>query len=105
MLVDLSNCIPEDSTVIIPNAAKEISKENPKSALVLTDVTNAKYNKDVAEAIKNFVKQNTPFIKASAVVGAEGARLVLLKTVILITHREIKTFDDRPSAMDWLATH
>jgi|WetSurMetagenome_2_1015567.scaffolds.fasta_scaffold372944_1 hypothetical protein len=104
IIIDLSNCTPESAMLIIPEAAVVISGQPLKSALVLTDVTNAHYTKEVAGEIKNFVQENTPYIKASAVVGADGIRSILLNTVILISRREIKTFNDRSSAMSWLTT-
>lgn len=104
ILIDLSFSKPEESLQIIPKARSVIGKCSPKSALVLTDVTEAVYNQDVATAIKSFVQINTPFIKASAVVGAEGVRLILLNTVIFLTRRELKTFKTRQEAQDWLAS-
>jgi len=104
VLVDLSGAKPETSVEVVPQAHGVIAKAGPKGALVLTDVTNATYNRDVSAAIKDFVSNNTPFIKASAVVGATGVRGVLLQTAIVITRREIKTFDNRPAALDWLAS-
>jgi hypothetical protein len=71
---------------------------------VLTDVTGATYDKEVAAAIKDFATKNSPYVKASAVVGADGVRQILLQTVILITRREMKTFSSREQAKDWLAS-
>jgi hypothetical protein len=104
VLIDLSNLKPPETVQIIPSAKKTISTFTSKSALVLTDVTGASYNKDVAEAIKDFVSSNTPFIKASAVVGVEGVSYVLLQTVIFLSKRELKVFPTRQAAMDWLAS-
>lgn len=103
--VDLSNSQPEDTLKVLPAARALIGQYPAKSALVLTDVTNAVYNKDVAAAIKEFVSSNTPFVQASAIVGADGVRQVLLQTVIMITRREIKTFQNREAAKEWLCTH
>jgi hypothetical protein len=105
VLIDLSNTRPEETLAVLPTAEKIITNHPFKSVLVLTDVTNATYNKDVADGIKGFVKANTPHIKASAVVGADGIRGILLSTVIYLSRREIKTCHDRPSAMSWLAGH
>jgi hypothetical protein len=104
LLLDLSNCSPEETLAAIPAAKAMISKFPAKSGLVMTDVKGAKYTKDVAEAIKNFTSHNTPYVKASAVVGAEGAAAILLKTVIFISRRELKDFGTRDEAMTWLAT-
>jgi hypothetical protein len=105
ILVDLSNSAPEETLRVLPIAKVAISRLPPKSALVLTDVTGATYNKDVASAIKDFSDKNTPYVKASVVVGADGIRLVLLQTVSMLTRREIKTCKTRQEAMDWLSGH
>ena len=105
VLVDLSNSQPEETLKVLPIAKVAIAKLSPKSALVLTDVTNAVYNKDVAAAIKDFSEKNTPFVKKSVVVGADGIRLILLQTVSMLTRREIKTCKTRAEALDWLAAN
>jgi hypothetical protein len=104
ILVDLSHCTPNESLEAIPNAQEVIAKAGPKNALVMTDVTEATYNQAVAAAIKSFVQVNTPYMKGSAVVGADGVRLILLNTVIFLTRRELKTFKTRIEAQDWLAS-
>jgi hypothetical protein len=102
-VVDLSDIKSgTDAVPILQEAQKQISSQAPKSALILTDATNSTYDRASSSAIKEFASKNTPFVKASAVVGADGLRAVLLKTVALITRREIKLFKSRPEAMDWL---
>lgn len=102
-VVDLSRCPPDETLKVLPTAKTLIAKSAPKSALVLTDVTEATYNKEVAAAIKDFTDKNSPYVKASAVVGADGVRLILLQTVIMITRREIKACQARQEALEWLA--
>ncbi|MCE1254854.1 MAG: hypothetical protein LWX83_15065 [Anaerolineae bacterium] len=103
VMVDLSNLSGKDVSEVLSDAKNVISRLGEKKALVLTDVTGAKYDKEVAEAIKDFTKFNTPYIKGSAVVGAIGVQSVLLQTVVFLTRREIKTFTNRGEAVDWLA--
>jgi hypothetical protein len=105
VLVDLSNLTPDETIKVLPEAHVVISKMGDKSALVITDVTNARYDKAVAEGIKDFVKKNTPYIKASAVVGVEGVQAILLQTAIFIARRDIKTFSNRAEATNWLVNH
>jgi hypothetical protein len=102
--IDLSNCKPTDAIATIHEAKRVITKQAPKSALVLTDVTNAVYDKDVANAIKDFTNANTPYMKGSAVIGADGVRRVLLDTIIFLTRRELKTFPSRELAISWLVS-
>jgi hypothetical protein len=75
------------------------------SVLILTDATNAIYNKESAKAMKDFASKNTPFVKASAVVGADGFRAVLLEAIRSLTKRKIKACKNRADAMEWLANH
>ena len=48
--------------------------------------------------------KNTPYIKASAVVGVEGMKAVLQTAVSMQDRREIAAFATRGEAMDWLAS-
>lgn len=102
-VLDLSGATSGDVKEITETAHSKIASVPQKSALILTDVTNATYNNVSSAAIKDFTSKNTPFVKASAVVGADGLRAVLLQAVAAITKREIKTFGTRTEAMDWLA--
>ena len=104
LLIDLSHCPPQETIAVVEEAKKAVSRLAPKSGLVLTDVKGAHYNPEVAAAIKGLVSHNTPFVKASAVVGAEGAAAVLLQTVIFLTRRELKSFRTREEALEYLAS-
>jgi hypothetical protein len=101
--INLADCPTSEVPATLQAAHTTIKQFPPKSALVYTDVTNASYTKEIANAMKDFTRDNTPYVKASAVKGAEGIRMVLLQTVALMTRREMKTFDDEKTAKDWLA--
>lgn len=102
VLVNLANCSPASTFSILDEAADLIAKSAPKSALILTDSTNATYNAEVSTAMKNFSAKNTPYVKGSAVVGADAMRKVLVSAIRIATKRDIRTFDTREQAMDWL---
>jgi hypothetical protein len=104
IIVDISNTKPNEAIVALQEAQQEIAKLPPKSALILTDATNAIYNKASSAAMKEFAAKNTPFVKASAVVGADGIRAILLEAVRLLTRREIKACESREEAMEWLVS-
>jgi CRISPR/Cas system CSM-associated protein Csm5 (group 7 of RAMP superfamily) len=102
--INLADC-PTEKVPDTLVAAHEVIKKFPqKSVLVFTDVTNATYTREISNAMKDFTRENTPYVKASAVKGAEGIRLVLLQTVALMTRREMKTFEDEKMAKDWLTS-
>jgi hypothetical protein len=104
VIVDISHARPDEAIAILRDAAPVVSAHPEKSALLLTDVTSASYNKESAEAMKNYSARNTPFVRASAVVGADGLRAVLLSAVRVLTGRDIRAFPDRDSAIAWLVS-
>jgi len=104
VIVDLSKCAPETTFRILKEAAVKISQFAPKSALILTDSTDAVYNREVSSAIKAFSTGNTPYVKGSAVVGADAMRKILVSAVRMVTKRDIRTFDTRDQALDWLVS-
>ena len=102
-MVDVSNTTTDQLLAALLDAQKKISRMPENSVLILTDGTNAAYNKDTGAAIKEFVAMNTPYIRASAVVGIEGMKAVLQTSVSMQNKREIAAFPTRGEAMDWLA--
>jgi len=103
-LVDLSNSKTAQAIEILKAAQKKISEMPPKSALILTDETNGEVSKEVIAAIIEFAKNNTPYVKASVVVGAEKLKATMVTNVSTIVHRDIKSFETRTQAMDWLVS-
>ncbi len=103
ILLDLSNANPDEISQTLGEAAAVVARQGPKNARVLTDVTNATYNPQVAQLIKQFTASNTPYMRSSAVVGVDGVRYVLLQTVNMLTRREIKIFPTRDKAKEWLS--
>ena len=104
VVVDISSTSPEEAIAYFPHAQKIIAKHLPKSALVLTDATDARFSKESMEALKEFAAANTPYIKASASVGSEGLREIVLHSVERFTNRKINAFTSRQEALDWLAS-
>ena len=103
-VVDLANTNVDEINAILMEARKQICRLPQKSALILTDVTNAIYNRASSAAMKEFADKNTPFVKASVVVGIDDLRNVLLQTISIFTGRKIKTCKDRDGAMEWLVS-
>lgn len=104
LVIDFSGCAGVDIINIMDEAEKVIATFPPKKALLVSDVTGAAYSKEVAERMKVFSKNNTPYVLGSTAVGVTGVAGVLLQTLIFLTRREIKVFATRQAAMDWLVT-
>jgi hypothetical protein len=103
-VVDIARTTPGEAILVLGDAQKQIAQFPPKSALVLTDATDATYNQQSSAAVKEFAARNGPYVKASAVVGADGLRSVLLRLVATVTGRNIKPCRDRSEALEWLSS-
>jgi hypothetical protein len=85
--------------------ARKIIRAQPEATvLILTDVTEGQYNMDVIENLKEFTKGNTPYVRASAVVGLDGLKKAVYNMVVMFSKRKFPVFKDALSAKDWLIT-
>lgn len=105
VVLDLSHTTPEQAILIMQAAGALIASLPLKSARVFTNGIGAVYSKDSLAALKEFTIHNTPYIKASAVIGADSLRAFALKAVALVTQRNIQPFSTREQALDWLAEY
>jgi hypothetical protein len=87
---------------LVDQAKERIRSARPKSLLVITNVTNTGFDSDVARTIKAYAEHNTPYVKASAVVGISGLQKVVLTAVKTLTKREFHLADTMDEAIEWL---
>ena len=103
LLVDISDIRNVNESIeTLQNGTKLVKTQPPKSVLLLTNVSDTHYDPIGADAIKLYSKENTPFIKASAVVGVTGIKRLIFNTIVKMTGRDIKQFDEVEAAKDWL---
>ena len=93
---------PQEALAAIRNSMKVVAAEPAKSLVILTDVTNARYNAEVLQAMKEMAARNEPHVKISAIVGVTGLLRIAYQAVILFSRRNIRVFLSRPEALDWL---
>jgi len=102
--VDLSHTSSvEENLETLEQAKKLIRDQPPGSVLLLTDVTKAFFNAKGISAIKDWSSFNTPYVKASAVLGVSGIYRIVYEAVVKLVGREIACFDSEEQALDWLA--
>jgi hypothetical protein len=102
LFLDFSGCSVNDFFIILEESKKLIREQPLNSVLTLTDVTNARYNSEVIQALKEFTKGNKPFVRAGAVVGLDGLTRIIYNSVMYFSGRNITAFDDIGKAKDWL---
>jgi hypothetical protein len=103
-IVDASNCLTDEAAAVFNDAINKIKQMPAKSVLVVTDTTGAVYNTDSSEVTKKYSAGISPYVKASAVVGADNMKKIMISTLRIITKRDIRAFDTRAEALDWLAS-
>lgn len=101
---DLSSLSVEEAVAVMQEATNVIKTKPRNTVLFLTDVHGVSYSRETVAGIKEFSISNSPFIKATAVVGMDTVKQAILSTVRFLTLHEIKTFNDEQEAKDWL-TH
>jgi len=105
LIEDFSNLVPgEDFKATIELARKTIANQPKSSVLAVLDATNASFNTEILGLMKEFVKSNTPYIKAAAVTGVNGLAKIALSAITQASGRSFGIFNTREAAMDWLAT-
>ena len=83
-------------------AQKLAMKEPLKSLRLLTDVTDAHYTAEGVSVMKDFSKATTPYMKASAAVGVTGIKKIIVQSLMKLAGRDIRLFDTREQALEWL---
>ncbi len=102
--VDLSHpSNVEENLATLKHAKAIVGTHPPKSLLMLTDVTGTVFNPRAVEEMKQYSAFNTPYVKASAVVGLSGVARVIYDAVVRVIGRSVATFDTEAEALDWLA--
>jgi hypothetical protein len=87
---------------LVRSAKEKIQTHEPKSLLVITNITNTGFDTEVAAVIGDYAVSNTPYIKASSVVGSAGMQKVAINTVKVVTGREFFMAATMEEAQEWL---
>lgn len=102
---DYSESNPAELAVLLAEAKKIITGQPKNSVLALVNISRTKYDRASVAAMKEFIKENTPYIKASAIIGMEGITEVVFKGVVAFTGRKnLVVFNDADKAKDYLAS-
>ena len=64
-----------------------IHDQPENSLLSISDVTGGHFDKKMKAMLKDFVKQNEPYIKMSVIIGLQGLQMVVYNAVLKATGR------------------
>jgi hypothetical protein len=103
LLEDFSNIKDETELIALMWQAEEVVHKQPlNSLLVVVDMTNTRYGQNAAQSSKTATKSNTPYIKASTLVGTSKLMEVIIQSLRVLTGRKLVSFPTREEAYEWL---
>lgn len=80
-----------------------VSQQKLQSVRTLNDLNGGEFTTETVKVFSELAAKNRPYVVRAAVIGIKGMRFFAYQTVVSITRRPLKLFDDRNQALDWLA--
>ena len=102
LFIDWSDATSEEILAAIEDARKKIATRPEKSVRTLTYVTNARVDRRVTEALKDYVAHNKRYVIAGAVVGLNDLKTIVFNFVNRATGRSLRAMDSVDQAKEWL---
>ena len=102
LLADLTNCGAEEVVKIVSEVPHIVTAQPHKSVLILSDLTGAQFSRAAVTRMKEVAVFDRPFVKKSAMVGAESLPDVFYQALKIFARREFPRFKTQEEALDWL---
>jgi hypothetical protein len=104
LLVDCSDCSPEELAAVADDVPRHVTKEPQGSVLLLADFSRSVFNKETVEHLKLAAVFDRPHLKKSAWVLTENLPKTLYDSIRTFSGREIPTFATREEALEYLVS-
>ena len=89
LLIDYSHCDDDQEMLKMVARRRElVSAQHPRSVLTLTDVTGARFSKEVLEKFKAAAVLDRPFVRRAAVVGKDESLQAVVESVSTFALRQ-----------------
>ncbi|MBL6448694.1 hypothetical protein JMN32_20445 [Fulvivirga sp. 29W222] len=99
---DISNASPEEAIAVFDENQIIISKMPHKSVYALVHAKDARFNSGLIQKIKETVKKNNPYSKATAVSGLNSLSRLMVNSIIAFTGRQMKLVESPEEGKEWL---
>ena len=106
VLLDFTNATdPEQTVREIREAKAWFATQPPNRGLrTVSDVTGARYNSAVLDALKDLAAHNKPYVGAAAGVVKTALHRVAMNVAAMFAGRKFQAFSDRNEALDWVVS-
>lgn len=103
--LDFSNMKGESDIIRLEDeGARLIQKHAFNTALTLTNMDGMYFNNTIRTHFIQRVQENTPHVKASAVIGLNGLIAMMYNSFVVLSRRNVKQFRKKEEALDYLAS-
>ena len=104
LLVDMTNSKPREVEDIARKVPDYVTAESRGSVLILTDFTRASFDQDALRTMQQSAVFDKPFVKKSALIGAETLPRQFYDDIKSFSRRELPIFKNREEALEWLVS-
>ena len=102
-LMDCSNATVEEMNQVIEACQRDVRSQPENSVFTLIVAGGSSFSSETVSRLKELARDNTPYVKASAIVGVTGLHKVVLNAVAIFSQRRFYLYDTLDEAMDFLA--
>lgn len=93
----------EDVVKTLKQGSEAVAACAKGSALIITDVTERSFDSKVSDEFKAYASRNTPYVKASVMLGLNGMQKIIFNAIITFTKREYYIAKSLEDAKTYLA--
>lgn len=87
---------------IIDQCHEEVKKKGKTDIVLLTNIENVKFDRNVSHHFQELMTKNKPYVKESCIYGVGALQKVTIETVAKMTGRKINIFKTEAEALNWL---
>ena len=102
--IDLSGLKSDDDFVDAINKSKPVIESAPEMSLyTITNIADVRVDTNSKNIIAKYLEHNKPYVKCGAVIGTDGIKNMLLKTIMKLSGRSNIYFCfTKEQAVKWL---
>lgn len=103
--MDCRDASLDEMNQIIEECILQVRRQPEKSVLTMTIAGGSAFSGETISKLKEVARDNTPYVKAAAIVGVKGLYKVVFNAVAMFSKRRFYLFDTVEEAMDFLADY
>jgi hypothetical protein len=92
----------DEVNAVITESRKYFHSQPLGTAMSLANIEEMHFNNQIKDLFMNFVKENKPYMKASAIIGVTGLKQIVFNGIMKLTGRDVKSFNNEDQAKKWL---